>query len=371
MVKNQGTKQRGQRILGDCWQWETNGQCVKGNNCSFRHDMNKRGKSSPSNPSPNSFMRQNERKPSRTRSPRGKSPSGRMSRWPCKDYLGGTCNNSFCEKWHPPECSFAHHQVDEQPTKRSKSNNDKSAVAMLKKGNWQERESVSDACHDRTGQLVKRSDKKLGQKLSQRRFSDARARKLAAEEHETGSEFSRTCVDDEDDSKWPHNLRTSRAHVPHVVAAQSLHISCQRSTPRESLREFETTTQTRARRRNGISQFEYDDMANVYVGHSASRNSYGQQLFGGFTFNQKSVTKNNETLFDVTKKLVSEQTEIHGMLLINWHDKSWKKDDIVERPSSSVVNSESPRILCMGRIPNTPVSAWKEKITWFVNSSHC
>ena len=45
VVKNQGTKQRVQRILGDCWQWETNGQCVKGNNCSFRHDLNKRGKS--------------------------------------------------------------------------------------------------------------------------------------------------------------------------------------------------------------------------------------------------------------------------------------------------------------------------------------
>ena len=44
VVKNQGTKQRGQRILGDCWQWETNGQCVKGDNCSFRHDINKRGK---------------------------------------------------------------------------------------------------------------------------------------------------------------------------------------------------------------------------------------------------------------------------------------------------------------------------------------
>ena len=187
VVKNQGTKQRVQRILGDCWQWETNGQCVKGDNCSFRHDMNKRGKSSPSNPSPNSFMRQSERKPSRTRSPRGKSPSGRMSRWPCKDYLRGTCNNSFCEKWHPPEClyyktksgcrfgekcAFAHRQVDEQPTKRSKTNNDKSAVAMLKKGNWQE--SVTDGCHDRTGQPVKRSDKKLGQNSSKRRFSDAR-----------------------------------------------------------------------------------------------------------------------------------------------------------------------------------------------------
>ena len=97
--------------------------------CSFRHDMNKRGKSSPSNPSQTSFMQQSERKPSRTRSPRGKSPSGRMSRWPCKDYLRGTCNNSFSEKWHLPEClfyktksgcrfgercSFAHRQVDEQ-----------------------------------------------------------------------------------------------------------------------------------------------------------------------------------------------------------------------------------------------------------------
>ena len=100
------------------------------------------------------------------------SPSGRMSRWPCKDYLRRTCNNSFCERWHPPEClfyktkngcrfwkkcSFAHREVDAQPTKWSKSNNDKSAVAILKKENWQERESVSDSCHDRTGKPVRKS----------------------------------------------------------------------------------------------------------------------------------------------------------------------------------------------------------------------
>ena len=147
MVKNQGTKQRGQRTLGDCWQWKANGQCSKGDNCSFRHDINKRAKKTQPNPSPSSFMRQNEGNASRTSSPRGKSPSGRMSRWPCKDYLKGTCNNSFCEKWHPPsclfyksengcrfgeQCSYAHHQVEEQPSKRSKKNGDKSAVAMLK-----------------------------------------------------------------------------------------------------------------------------------------------------------------------------------------------------------------------------------------------
>ena len=54
-------------------------------------------------------------------------------------------------------CAFAHRQVDEQPTKRSKTNYDKSAVAMLKKGNWQERESVTDGYHDRSGKPDKRS----------------------------------------------------------------------------------------------------------------------------------------------------------------------------------------------------------------------
>ena len=71
----------------------------------------------------------------------------------CRDGLAritlrGTCNNSSCKRWHPPEClyyktksgcrfgvkcAFAHRQVDEQPTNRSKTNHDESAVAMLKR----------------------------------------------------------------------------------------------------------------------------------------------------------------------------------------------------------------------------------------------
>ena len=148
-----------------------------------------------SNPSPNSFMQQSERKPSRTRSPRGKSPSGRMSRWPCKDYLRGTCNNLFCEKWHPPEClfyktksgcrfgekcSYAHRQVDDQPSKRSKKNDDKSAVAMLKKNDWHE--SIwqlvvnRDKSHERPGRPDIKRDTchELKQGPTGRRSSSAR-----------------------------------------------------------------------------------------------------------------------------------------------------------------------------------------------------
>ena len=193
VVKNQGTKQRVQRILGDCWQWEFNGQCSRGDNCSFRHDINKRGKMIQSNPSPNSFMQQNERKSSRTRSPRGRSPYGRMSRWPCKDYLKGTCTNSFCEKWHPPECLFyktksgcwfgqkcshAHRKVDEQPSKRSKKNDDKSAVVTLKKNDWHEnvREPVVNHAkgHDRSGRPDKKRDHELKRGPTGRRSSNAR-----------------------------------------------------------------------------------------------------------------------------------------------------------------------------------------------------
>ena len=215
MVKNQGTKQRVQIIIGHCWQWETNGQCVKGDNCSFCHDIDKRGKVTPSNLSPNSFMQQNERKSSRTRSPKGKSHSSRMSRWPCKDNLKGTCNNSFCEKWHPPEClfyktksgcqlgekcSYAHRQVDEQPTKRSKKNDDKSAVAMLKKNYvWHEnvRELVVNHVkgHGRSGRPDKKRDHELKRGPAGRRSSNARQLGCVFQDMTPPKSILRKCTD--------------------------------------------------------------------------------------------------------------------------------------------------------------------------------
>ena len=98
------------------------------------------------NPSPNSFMRQFSEMRRGTRSPRGKSPSGRMFRWPCKDYLKGTCTNSFCESGTLQNAYSTRPRVVadlrksalmriarlmNSLAKRSKKNDDKSAVAML------------------------------------------------------------------------------------------------------------------------------------------------------------------------------------------------------------------------------------------------
>ena len=57
--------------------------------------------------------------------------------------------------------SSAHRQVDEQPTKRSKKNDDKSAVAMLKKNDWREivRQPVVNL--DRSHERSERPDNNL------------------------------------------------------------------------------------------------------------------------------------------------------------------------------------------------------------------
>ena len=147
VVKNQGTKQRVQRILGDCWQWESNGQCIKGDNCSFRHDIDERAKMTQPNPSPRSSLRQNEGNASRTRSPKAKVPVEECFDCPASitskelapihSVKSGTLQNACSTRPRVvadlgKKCSYAHRQVDEQPSKRSKKNGDKSAVAMLK-----------------------------------------------------------------------------------------------------------------------------------------------------------------------------------------------------------------------------------------------
>ena len=69
-----------------------------------------------------------------------------------------------------------------------KKNDGKSAVAMLKKGNWQEREPV-------TGQLDKRSDKKLGRRSSQRRSSNARQLGCVFQDMTPPKSILRKCTD--------------------------------------------------------------------------------------------------------------------------------------------------------------------------------
>ena len=66
---------------------------------------------------------------------------------------------------------------------------------MLKKGNWQEREPVTDECHDRPEKPGKRSDKKLGQNSSKRQSSDARQLGCVFQDMTLPKSIFRKCTD--------------------------------------------------------------------------------------------------------------------------------------------------------------------------------
>ena len=70
---------------------------------------------------------------------RGRSPSGKFARQPCKDLFKCFCTKSLGDDWHPPEkqfyksesackfgvkCSFAHRQVEGQPSTKQKKKGD-------------------------------------------------------------------------------------------------------------------------------------------------------------------------------------------------------------------------------------------------------
>ena len=136
VVKNQGKKQRAQRILGDCWQWESNGQCSlkETTAVSVTISISVQNRHSRILLKDLSWSRMSEKH---------REPEVPEERVPVVECLDGLARitleelaiTHFVKRWHPPEClfyktksgcpfgekcSYAHRQVDEQPSKRSK-----------------------------------------------------------------------------------------------------------------------------------------------------------------------------------------------------------------------------------------------------------
>ena len=142
------TKQRGQRTLGDCWQWETNGGSVLKETIAVSDTI----WISVENRHSRILLRDLLRGRMREMHREPKVPEAEAQ---VEEYLdcparitskelaithfvkSGTLQNACFHKTKSgcrfeEKCSYAHRQVDEQPSKRSKKNDDKSAVAILK-----------------------------------------------------------------------------------------------------------------------------------------------------------------------------------------------------------------------------------------------
>ena len=82
-----------------------------------------------------------------------------------------------------------------------------------------------------------------------------------------------------------------------------------------------------------------------------------------------------EQMFDIPKKLVSEQDEISGLETTGWENHSWKYlsligDERIINLQRTKVYVFSDSVLCLGKIQQNPESnkAWEERLGWITSS---
>ena len=106
VVKNQGTKQRNQRSLRDCWQWETNGQCVKRRQLQFPPRYSWAWKKFTIKSVSEFFHAAEWAKIIENPNSQRKVPVVECLDGLARITLEELAITHFCEKWHPPECLF-------------------------------------------------------------------------------------------------------------------------------------------------------------------------------------------------------------------------------------------------------------------------
>ena len=70
-------------------------------------------------------------------------------------------------------------------------------------------------------------------------------------------------------------------------------------------------------------------------------------------------------LFQMTKRLITDQTEITGFTTLDWKLPMWNERAVQFATAKTYVFSDL--VLCLGGISDEPVEAWESMIKWFSN----
>ena len=84
--------------------------------------------------------------------------------------------------------------------------------------------------------------------------------------------------------------------------------------------------------------------------------------------------KSLRQLFQVTQKLIIDQTEIIGISTIDWRQLMWRETTLlIDRAVQFAIAKTyvfSDSVLCVGGNSTEPVKAWESKIKWFSETRH-
>ena len=82
--------------------------------------------------------------------------------------------------------------------------------------------------------------------------------------------------------------------------------------------------------------------------------------------------KSSRHVFQVTRKLITNQTEITGITTIDWQLIMCGETTLLTDKSVQFATAKtyvfSDSVLCLGGISPEPVQAWESKIKWFMES---
>ena len=162
---------------------------------------------------------------------------------------------------------------------------------------------------------------------------------------------------DGNDTLCPHNLHVSTANVSHLEKVFSNVRQKFRRKPGEQ---------------NGRSRCKYVDMGNIYDRHSSSRSSSWKTIIWRIHILPKTQSMRTlKQVFNVTRKLINDHKEIQGISVINWQQQTWQRTTLLTDKAVQLSNAKpTGSVLCLGRISENLVKAWKEKIDWFQNPIH-
>ena len=161
------------------------------------------------------------------------------------------------------------------------------------------------------------------------------------------------------DKIGPHHFQKSTDCVPHMEKVFSIVRHRYGLSPRDKMENLEVNAVS-----CGIFMSVTLQVA-VHVGTNYTDNLRS-------TRNQPK--KSLRQLFQVTRKLISDQTEITGITTIDWQQLMWRETTLLTDKAVQFATEKnrvfSDSVLCLGGISQEPVEAWESKIKWFIESRH-
>ena len=104
-----------------------------------------------------------------------------------------------------------------------------------------------------------------------------------------------------------------------------------------------------------------------YEYHTSSSSSSWSILYGKIRFTKNESLRPVKQLFQETEKLIKNQTEISGLITIDYEECTWSATSLLCDQVFQITNVKTyvfaDSVFFLGSMKEEPVEAWKDKIT--------